>query len=316
MAIVWYLFYSRRLTLDTISQLLNPVHLSTLFMSGATFIAAQMLAAYRLVLLLRMIDLPLSYFHIFKLTMIGSFFNIVIPGMVGGDIVKGAYLFRNEEDRHGRSSGIVLMDRVMGFLALLFIGMISVIYLYLLKREILLPYIVELKWVFLISAAMLMIFALVAFFGKKRQFRVKAKAIASTLLKNTIFYHMTDAIGSLTKRRRVLAEAFGISLGVQSISLVGILILIHLVPGKLPDIVTLTAVSSIVILFGIIPMTPGNIGWTELVASIGWSVVGSAAGGIIFFYWRIVSILFSLPGGLLYLLSDNDTCGSRQKRLQ
>jgi len=303
--IVWYLFYSRRLTVEIFSQLLDPVHLPLLFLSGGAFIVAQMLAAYRLALLLKIIDLSLSFPYVFKLTMIGSFFNIVIPGTVGGDIVKGAYLFKSEENRRGRSSGIVLMDRVMGFLALLFIGTISIIYLYLLKRETLFPYIIELKWVFLISTTMLMLFALFLLFGKKRQFRVKVKVIASTLFKKTIFYHMADAIGSLTKRRRVLAEAFCISLGVQLFGLAGLLILIRFVPANLPDIAALTAVSSIVLLFSVIPMTPGNIGWTELVASIGWSVVGSSAGGFIFFYWRIVNILFSLPGGLLYLLPGN-----------
>jgi uncharacterized protein (TIRG00374 family) len=303
--IVWYLFYSRRLTLDIFSQLLDPVHLPLLFLSGAAFIVAQMLAAYRLVFLLRMIDLRLSFPYVFKLTMIGSFFNIVIPGMVGGDIVKGAYLFKSEEDRRGRSSGIVLMDRVMGFVALLFIGAISIIYTYLSNREALLPYANQLKGLILIIVVILILFPLFVFFSKKRQFRVKAKAIASTLFKKTMFYHMIDAIGGLTKRRRVLAEAFCISLGVQAIALAGLLVLIRLVPGKLPDIVALTAVSSIVMLFGIIPVTPGNIGWTELVASVGWSVVGSTAGGIIFFYWRIVNILFSLPGGLFYLLSGN-----------
>ena len=306
MVIVWYLFYSRRLTVDIFSQLLDPIHLPLLFMSGAAFIVAQMLAAFRLVFLLRMIDLRLSFPHVFKLTMIGSFFNIVIPGMVGGDIVKGAYLFKIENDRRGRSSGIVLMDRVMGFVALLFIGTVSIIYLYFWKRETLLPYINELKVVILTSVGMLMLFALFVLFGKKRQFRMKAKAVASALFKETIFYHMTYAIGALTKRRREPAYAFCISLGVHAISLAGLLVLIRLLPGDLPDIAALTAVSSIVLLFGIIPVTPGNIGWTELVASIGWSVVGSAAGGIIFFYWRIVSILFSLPGGLLYLLPGND----------
>jgi uncharacterized protein (TIRG00374 family) len=294
------------LTVDIFSHLLDPTHLPLLFMSGAAFIVAQMLAAYRLVLLLRMIDLRLSFPHVFKLTMIGSFFNIIIPGMVGGDIVKGAYLFKGEEGRRGRSSGIILMDRVLGFVAMLFIGTVSIIYLYLRKRETLLSYINELNWVFLTSVGVLMLFALFVLIGKKRQFRVKAHAIASALFKETIFYHMTDAIGSLTKRRLVLAEAFCISLGVQSIGLAGLLILIRLIPGHLPDIAALTAVSSIVMLLGIIPVTPGNIGWTELVASIGWSVVGSTAGGFIFFYWRIVSILCSLPGGLLYLLPGNE----------
>ena len=305
--IVWYLFYSRRLTVDIFSQLLNPAHLPLLFMSGAAFIVAQMLAAYRLVLLLRMIDLRMSFPHVFKLTMLGNFFNIVIPGMVGGDIVKGAYLFNSEEDRRGRSSGIVLMDRLLGFVALLFIGAVSILYLYFHKRETLLPYINEFNLVFLTSVGVLMLFALFVLFGKNWQFRVKAKAIASALFKETIFYHMTDAIGALTKRRRVLTEAFCISLGIQAIALAGLLVLIRLVPGNhLPDIAALTAVSSIVLLFGIIPVTPGNIGWTELVASLGWSVVGSTAGGFIFFYWRIVSIIFSLPGGLLYFFPGND----------
>lgn len=304
--IVWYLFYSRRLTVDIFSQILNPVHLPLLLLSGAAYIVSQLLAAYRLSLLLRMVDLRLPYLNVFKLTMIGNFFNIVIPGMVGGDIVKGAYLFKSEEVRHGRSSGIVLMDRVMGFLALLFIGSISIIYLYLLKREMMLPYISELKWGVLICVVILTIFTLLVLFGKKRQFRMQAKAIASTLFKKTIFYHMTDAVGALTKHRLVLLEALCISLGVQAAALVGLFALVRLIPGTLPDIVALIAASSVVMLFGIIPVTPGNIGWMELVASVGWSVVGSTAGGTIFFYWRIVNIIFSLPGGILYIFLGNN----------
>lgn len=303
LVIVWYLFYSRRLTVEIFSQLLDPAHLPLLILSGTAFIVAQMLAAYRLVLLLRMIDLHLSFSHVFKLTMIGSFFNIVIPGMIGGDIVKGAYLFKSEEDRRGRSSGIVLMDRVIGFVALLFIGLVSIIYL--LKQSTSFPYAEELNVVILISFGVLVLFALFWFFGKKRWFRMKAKAIASSLFKESRLYHMIDAIGALTKRRRVLVYAFIFSLSVHLVALAGLLVLIRLTPENLSDIVVLAAASSVVWLFGIIPVTPGNIGWTELVASIGWSVVGSASGGIIFFYWRVVTMLFSLPGGIFYLLPQH-----------
>ncbi len=307
--IIWYLFYSRRLTGDIFFRLFNSEHIALLIMSGVAFIISQMLAARRLALLLTTVDLHLSFVQMFKLTIIGSFFNIVIPGAVGGDIVKGTYLFKCEEDRRGRSSGIILMDRVTGFLALLFIGALSIIYLYLLKGDSLLPYVREVKWVFLSSVATLTIFVLFVLFGKKRQFRMKAKAITSTLFKRTIFYHITDAIGALTKHRLVLFKAFCISLGVQAVALSG---LVRLIPENLPDIAALTAVSSIVLIFGIIPVTPGNLGWQELVASIGWSVVGSTAGGFIFFYWRIVNVIFSLPGGILYLLPGNDIL-ERQK---
>lgn len=303
--IVWYLFHSGRLTSEIFTQLFNSAFVPFFIMSGSAFLVAQLLASYRLVLLLRMIDLNFSFSYILKLTMVGNFFNIVIPGMVGGDIVKGSYLFKKEENHRGRSSGIVLMDRMMGFVALLFIGLVSIIYLYLLQHHSPLLYIDELSGVVLISFGVLVLFALLWFFGKKQWFRMKAKAIAYILFKDSIFYNMTDAIGALTKRRRILAKAFCMSLGVQAFALAGLLVLIRLIPGNMPDIATLIAVSSIILLFGIIPVTPGNIGWTELVASIGWSVVGSTMGGVIFFYWRIVCILFSLPGGLLYLLPGN-----------
>ena len=34
------------------------------------------------------------------------------------------------------------------------------------------------------------------------------------------------------------------------------------------------AVSSIIMLFGIVPITPGNLGWTESVATVGWGMLG------------------------------------------
>jgi uncharacterized membrane protein YbhN (UPF0104 family) len=69
----------------------------------------------------------------------------------------------------------------------------------------------------------------------------------------------------------------------------------------MPGFITLLAVSSIVMLFGIIPVTPGNIGWIELIAAFGWSAVGSDAGAEIFLYWRVVTVCCSLPGLYLFM---------------
>jgi len=65
--------------------------------------------------------------------------------------------------------------------------------------------------------------------------------------------------------------------------------------------IALVAVSSIVMLLGVIPVTPGNIGWTELLATFGWSTIGSQGGAEIFLSWRITTVICSLLGGFFYL---------------
>jgi uncharacterized membrane protein YbhN (UPF0104 family) len=114
------------------------------------------------------------------------------------------------------------------------------------------------------------------------------------------FFYIAEGVGKLAKKR-IIFYSFLISLCIQLLSLLGLLILVNLLNTPLPDYLTLMAVSSVVILIGIIPVTPGNIGWVELVASMGWSAIGSNAGGILFFYWRIITILFTLPWGILYI---------------
>lgn len=80
---------------------------------------------------------------LFSMYMIGSFFNICLPGIIGGDAVKAYYLSRElkniqppeplENNKTNQSNpecyvtaiASVFMDRYIGFLALLIIGMIA-----------------------------------------------------------------------------------------------------------------------------------------------------------------------------------------------
>lgn len=61
---------------------------------------------------------------LFSLHMIGSFFNNILPGPIGGDAVKVYYLYR-ETGRGGISFGSVFLDRYAGLFARLTIGLIA-----------------------------------------------------------------------------------------------------------------------------------------------------------------------------------------------
>jgi hypothetical protein len=83
------------------------------------------ITAWRWNLLLRAQEIPLPYRQAFGLTMIGLFFNVVIPGAVGGDLIKGYYITRAMEGRRSSAATSILMDRVLGLLGLLLLAAVA-----------------------------------------------------------------------------------------------------------------------------------------------------------------------------------------------
>ena len=80
------------------------------------------ISAWRWKLLLDAQEIRLPYSRACGLTMIGMLFNVVIPGAVGGDLVKGYYITRAASDRKSHAATTIMMDRVVGLIGLLFLG--------------------------------------------------------------------------------------------------------------------------------------------------------------------------------------------------
>ena len=83
--------------------------------------------AWRWNLLLRAQEIRLPYRQAFGLTMIGLFFNVVIPGAVGGDLIKGYYITRATEGRRSSAATSILMDRMLGILGLLLLAVVMIV---------------------------------------------------------------------------------------------------------------------------------------------------------------------------------------------
>ncbi len=76
-------------------------------------------AGIRWQLLLRVQGIALSWARLFKLLLIGVFFNFVIPGGSGGDVVKVFYLLKETPGQRSRALLSVLVDRLIGLFALI-----------------------------------------------------------------------------------------------------------------------------------------------------------------------------------------------------
>lgn len=299
--LVWYLFNSGNLSKETFIKIAKPSSLTYLLMSCIAFCAAQTLSSIRLLYLLRIIEIKINIFQSFKLTMIGNFFNLVIPGAVGGDVIKGYYLAKTEFEQKGRSAGILITDRILGLMALLIISCISLLYLFKTSSFIFKISQSTISALLATGLTICLLFIAFVFISKHKAIRDRIKKLALMIFKEGFVYFIIEGLGSVTKKRRYLFIGVIISVFIQLICLYGIIVLTGITDSADKNAVALMAVSSVVMLSGVVPVSPGNIGWTELMATYGWSAVGGSGGAEVFLFWRIVTMICSLPGAIFYL---------------
>lgn len=96
------------------------------FLYGSIFpvFIIPVMAAIRWKLLLAPGKIKISLIDIIKLTYTGLFFNLVLPGSVGGDTIKGVIFYRLTKNSSLSASSIFL-DRIIGLFALAILSVIS-----------------------------------------------------------------------------------------------------------------------------------------------------------------------------------------------
>ncbi len=97
------------------------------FLAGiATYGAVALLGALRWYLLLRVQEIRLTYRRVVQLFMIGAFFNLFMLGTVGGDVVKAYYLLRETSQQKAVAFLTILMDRLIGLIALIVLSAVII----------------------------------------------------------------------------------------------------------------------------------------------------------------------------------------------
>ena len=111
-AILSYLYYKNRGEFDEFLE--TEKNYGWLALAGCTITLACLLSYIRWQQLANAIRLPLSFVDAIKLGFIGSFFNVVAFGVVGGDSLRAFYAARNNRDRVPEAILSVFIDRFIG----------------------------------------------------------------------------------------------------------------------------------------------------------------------------------------------------------
>jgi uncharacterized protein (TIRG00374 family) len=309
--IIWYLLLRNP---DKILSCLKDFNLFYLLLAAICYGSHIVFCAIRWRQLAQMIDIKLSYIEAISLTFQGNFFSLVIPGgAIGGDVVKMSVITkRSQAGTKMEGAFTVLMDRIIGMIALFVLALILVAFGYPLLLNISIPNIpltMGAKQLLLLGLITLCISGLLAscviFFHRLfRKVKLFDKLInlANQFSNNKVdrLILSTDTYASKWPQLTYLTITSILFVHIMTVIPFGFLLTGLNIKFSLIALLLAIIVGNIA---GLIPLFPGGLGARDLaivtiLASSGINPEDAKAAQVV--YTSLV-ILFALSGGIFFV---------------
>lgn len=271
------------------------------------------ITVYRWNLLLRVQGVRLTARDLTRLTLIGVFFNVALPGAVSGDFMKMVLLRQHARDRRVEAMLTVLLDRVVGLFGLFLLAS-AIVLLYL-------PFLVSLgpeNRPLQIASFIVGIGSFGGVLGflmlEFRQHIVQHRWIALLLRLSAkklppaivcMMERLTAALDLYRKSRGAVLASLGLSLLVHS----GLAIDLYCIGAavgehalRLTDYYLIAQVSNAV---AAVPVTPGGFGIRDTVTALFFEALKAPPekSGVIPVIMTLVIILWGIVGSVVFTLT-------------
>lgn len=264
-----------RQVLETLTSMKPAAFVAAIFL----YILAQWFSTLRWRLLL---PGGIGLGKLFSLYMIGSFFNTFLPGIIGGDAVKGFYLFR-ATGRGSLALASIFMDRYIGFVVLITICAVAFPfgYVYLKGSPVV--------WILPITILSFVIGS-VLFFVLRIGHRIK------------FFSELYSYFSLYRNQKGVIRKAVLWSFFVQFSGILAVYILALGIGQRVPVLAFLVFLP-IIILVSTLPISISGLGVREgaFVVLLGLTGVRPEAAAAISLSWFITAAVGSLVGLVEYI---------------
>jgi uncharacterized membrane protein YbhN (UPF0104 family) len=118
-------FVIRKINVSDVLRLYSQSNLFYIFIALLLFALSKLVSAWRLNIYFRALDLELSEKTNTQLYMLGMFYNLFLPGGIGGDGYKVYLLQKQYQTGTKKILGAVLSDRISGMVALAVLALIG-----------------------------------------------------------------------------------------------------------------------------------------------------------------------------------------------
>jgi len=277
------LLLTGKLNLTPLASMHRPQYL---VLGAASLGLSMILPIWRWLALLRIQGLELAWPQALKITWVGYFCGLFLPGAAGGDLAKAYLACQNRPDGKTRAVSTVLMDRIVGLQSLLLIGMMAGIAL-LSKGCSVRMGAVAWSSLLLFSGSL----AAIVFMLWPRTSNIMLK-----LLPKRFRGTVDGSLGLYRAARRKLIY-IGLYSCLCNTFAVAAYVLAAMAIGDAFSYGQVLAVP-LVVVANSVPISPGGLGVGETVGALLFSEFGSINGALIILAVRIGLSIFSLPGML------------------
>jgi uncharacterized protein (TIRG00374 family) len=260
-------------------------------------LALDAISSVRWRLFVRDRDVAVSLLMLFKFYLMGRFFSIFLPSMIGGDLAR-IYLLGRWVGSHSLSAASVGLERASGIIALTSLALIFVVF----ESGLLRDPIVALTLGGAVGASVVMIIAF-CWPGLAAGLIVLLRAVPGLGRVAVKFSSLLEEVAYYRTRHGVLLLSLVYSFAFHLLAGINVYVAC-LTVGLAPPLFSVMVITPVILLVTMIPISPNNIGWWEWCFSILLLGAGATAaeGLAVAITLRSVAMLDSLIGGLLFLL--------------
>ena len=294
--ILYWLWQSDRINFAVILKTLHPYYGPILLVCILSSLVAYVA---RLHLILSAKELAHSYWHTWKLSMMGLFFNFTLPGGTSGDVVKIYYLCKDHSDQKASVVGLVVLDRVVGLF-----GMMSMAFIGLMIRPSELFNQGDLQVIFIIlGAGLLTLTALLSFFV----YCSKTKELEHPLLDKLLKYKILSKIYEVAvylADLRLFIKALFLTFITQGFAVLVLYVSALAIGYQDLDLVSFFIVAPLGFIVTAIPIAPAGVGVGQVAFLALFKIytgVESDLGPTVVTVYQVLLFMAGLTGLYYYL---------------
>ena len=280
-------FMLSRLDLDNMLRFLRRADVSLVLLTLVTVFVDRSFMVVRWMKLVEALDIHVPRLRVVKIFFLSTFFGSFLPSGVGGEAVR-AVSFSRLTSRAVESVASVVMDRLLGLLSMLLMGLMSLTVFYRVYPH---PALVGLVVVLAVGV--------VAALGLGLSRTMHARVLA--LGKENWLSKATQAMGRYRDRLGTLGLVLVLSLGVQGLRILQAYFLSEAMDLKTPLVYFLCFIPPILVVT-MLPISVGGWGTTNVAYVALFSQVGMDRDGAFVLSVLILAlgVVGNLPGGLIY----------------
>jgi len=287
----------RNLDISTILLHLKGANWFWLGIAFAMFFLGYLITALRWRMLLRAqgISAPLGF--LIKSFMVGIFFNNLLPSTIGGDAVRVYDSWRLGNSK-SRATSVVMVDRLMGLVALAIYCLATVLFAGELIQSI-----AVLPWLVMSAAVTLAAIAWGIFLAPQPFFlELENRSIALSPSLGRIVHKIGYALSPFRGKRSLLLRAFGLSLVLQMNVIIHFIIVTRALGIDVPPVAMFTIIPLSIFVM-MLPITINGIGLREGIFVLFFAAYGVPTSAAVALAWVALGfiIIQGLLGGLVFL---------------